>query len=99
MNLDRDHRFEMASTLAELARLAPFLDPGHPSRCDASGVHGAFGPDAAPWSILFAAPRERVIASMRIPIADVTIRLIGFDDRLAARFLERFHLVFRKGGG
>ena len=36
---------------------------------------------------------------MRFPIADVTLRLIGFDDRLAARFLERFHLVFRKGGG
>lgn len=99
MSLDRDHRFEMALTLAELARLAPLLDPAHPTRCDASGAHGAFGPEAAAWSILFAAPRERVIAGMRFPIADVTLRLIGFDDRLAARFLERFHLVFRKGGG
>ena len=99
MDLARDHRFEMALTLAELVRLAPQIDPAHPVAQDATGVRGGFGPAATAWSITLEAPRERVIAGLRFPVADVTVRLDGFDEGLASRFLERFHLVFRKGGG
>lgn len=95
----RTVRWEMALTRAELLRLAPLIDPNLPTECVGDGVRGGFGGGAARWSIVFEAPRERVIAGMRFPIADVTLRLEGFDDDLAERFLARFHLVFRKGGG
>ncbi len=99
MSFRREYRFEMALTLAEVGRLAPVLAPDHPTTFDGDGARGAFGPEAVPWSIGLSAPRERIIAGLRFPIADVTVRLDTDDEGIAARFLDRFHLVFRKGGG
>lgn len=95
----REHRFEMALTLAEMRRLAPHLDPAHPVVECPDGVDGRFAGETHLWRLRLAAPRQRAIGLIRFPIADVTLRLDGFDDDLERRFLARFHLVFRKGGG
>lgn len=95
----REHRFEMALTLEEMRRLAPHLDPDRPVVERPDGVDGRFGGEPHVWRLRLAAPRHRAIGLIRFPIADVTLRLEGFDDELERRFLARFHLVFRKGGG
>jgi hypothetical protein len=93
------HAFEMALTRDEMVRLAPHLDPAHPVRVDGRLVAGHFGPGAAAWSMTLGEPRERAIGLIRIAIADLVLRISDADEATAARFLARFHLVFRKGGG
>lgn len=95
----RDHRFEMALTLAEMRRLAPHLDPAYPVVECPDGVDGRFHGETHLWGLRLTSPRLREIALIRFPVADVTLHLEGFDDELERRFLARFHLVFRKGGG
>ena len=95
----REHRFEMALTLAEMRRLAPLLDPAFPAVERPDGLDGAFEEADGVWRLRLTAPRWREIGLIRFPIADVALRLDGFDAAREARFLARFHLVFRKGGG
>lgn len=97
--VQRSFAFEMAVTRDELIRLAPHLDPAHPIAVDGDTVAGRFGAAGTGWSITLGARRERVIALMRFPIADVELRITDDDATAVDRFLARFHLVFRKGGG
>ena len=41
----------------------------------------------------------RAIASLRLPYMKVTFSFFGFSDEERARFMERFELYFRRGGG
>lgn len=41
----------------------------------------------------------RTIASLRLPYMEVTFRFFGFSDEERARFMQRFELYFRRGGG
>jgi hypothetical protein len=43
--------------------------------------------------------QRRAYLIVRLPIADVEITLKGYSRTEAEHFLDRFHLVFRKGGG
>lgn len=89
----------MALTLDELQRLAPHLDPAFPVARAPQGVSGCYGAPAQRWRLNLANPRERRIALLAFPIADVTLTLEGFSPATEEQFLARFHLVYRKGGG
>lgn len=91
--------FEMALTRDEMVRLAPHLDPARPIAVEGRRVRGRFGAEDLPWSMTLGEPRVRAIGLIRIAVADVALAITGADDATAARFLDRFHLVFRKGGG
>lgn len=95
----RVHRFEMALTFDELRRYAPHLVAGAPLVFGDRAVAGEGALPGQTWSIVLGEPRQRAIALMRIALADVALTLRGYDDAAAARFLERFHRVFQKGGG
>lgn len=95
----RTFTFEMALTAEEMVRLAAHLDPAHPIAAAGDRVAGRFGAPAVSWSMSIGAPRERAIGLFRFPIADVVLRIATADETIVARFLARFHLVFRKGGG
>ncbi len=41
----------------------------------------------------------RAIASLRLPYLEVTFTFSGFSEEDRARFMERFELYFRGGGG
>ena len=91
-------RHEMALTAPELHRLAPRIVEPDAVEIAPRAVSGRWG-RAGRWTIAIGPQRERVIALMRIAIADVEIRLDGLDDAEAAAFLDRFRRVFQKGGG
>lgn len=91
------HDFEMAIEAAELARLAAHLDPARPIRVEGTTVEGSF--ETATFRLALAGQRERRIGLFRFPVADVRVTIEGADEALARRFLTRFHVVFRKGGG
>ena len=88
----------MALTAAELHRLAVHLEGGAAMTSGARTVAADLG-GGRHWRITLGPERERRIALMRLPIADAEIRLEGFDEAGIAAFLDRFHRVFRKGGG
>lgn len=99
MHETRTFRFEMALTFDELRRYAPHLVEGAALDLEDRAVSGAGAAPGESWSIALGAPRERAIALIRIALTDVVLTLSGYDDAGAARFLERFHRVFQKGGG
>lgn len=91
-------RFEMAITPAELRRLT-YLLPGAQqvqleemsATCEQRGGQR--------WQITLSNARTRRLAHLSVPIADVEIEMTGYNASEVQHFLERFHLVFRKGGG
>ena len=50
-------------------------------------------------AIRFERESQRRIANLELPILTVTLSLDGFDAAQAERFLQRFDLYFRRGGG
>ena len=90
--------YEMVLTEAELARLAVHLDGGERLVRGERSVAARLD-DGRRWTIALGPERWRSIALLRLPVADAEIRLDGFNAAGSAAFLERFHRVFRKGGG
>jgi hypothetical protein len=91
-------RLEMALTSDELGRLVRHL-PGYDAY---EQQHGAAAGREAPdrrWRITLSNPRHRRIGLLALPLATVAIELTGYSPAEAERFIDRFHLVFRKGGG
>jgi len=95
---DTTHRFDMSLTVEDLHRLAPTLTPEAPVTHDGDAVAGGWGASGR-WSIRIVDRRILSIALLRLPMAGVEIALHGLDAAEAERFLARFHLVFRRGGG
>ena len=90
--------YEMVLTEAELVRLAVHLEGGDRLVRGARSVAARLD-DGRRWTIALGPERSRSIALLRLPLADAEIRLEGFDATGIAAFLDRFHRVFRKGGG
>ncbi|MER2606228.1 MAG: hypothetical protein ABTQ29_10380 [Siculibacillus sp.] len=90
-------RLDMALTFAELLRLAPHLDHDGPLDVGERSVSAALS--GGRWRLTLGAQSERVIALLRLPRAEMEIRLDGFAPARAEAFLARFHRVFQKGGG
>ena len=47
------------------------------------------------WRITLSNARMRSLASLKLPIADVEIKMTGYSNSEVEHFLEQFHLVFR----
>jgi hypothetical protein len=91
-------RLEMALTTEEFQRLVHHL-PGYEAlERQADAAVGREAPGSR-WRIALSNPRRRSIGLLTLPLADVVIELTGYSAVDAVRFLDRFHLVFRKGGG
>jgi len=91
-------RFEVAMTAADLQRLAPLLSGGGRIRLEPMSAC-LEQPGGQHWQITLSNPRVRTLGRLSLPIADVQIEMTGYSQAEIQRFLERFHLVFRKGGG
>ncbi len=55
-------------------------------------------PGGQRWQITLSNPRVRTLGLLSSPIADIRIEMTGYNQAEIQRFLERFHLVFRKRG-
>jgi hypothetical protein len=91
-------RFEMAITPAEFRRLAYLLPGAQQVRLDEMSAT-CEQTDGRRWRITLSSPRLRRLASLNLPISDVEIEMAGYSALEIQHFLERFHLVFRRGGG
>jgi hypothetical protein len=94
-------RLEMAITPEDLERLAPLLSEVGEVRLVRLDSVSAAGEERGgrSWRITMSKARPRSLGHLNLPLSDVEIELDGYDRAEAARFMERFHLVFRKGGG
>jgi len=90
--------FEMAITPAEFRRLAYLLPGAQQVRLDQMSAT-CEQTDGRRWRITLSSPRLRRLASLNLPISDVEIEMAGYSALEVQHFLERFHLVFRRGGG
>lgn len=87
----------MAYTHAEFKRLLPhalkgydYADNGHviESTVENCAIRIHLGPEY-----------EQRIASLSMPVCDVTIELKGFAEEQARAFMDRFDRTYRRGGG
>ncbi|MFO1412899.1 MAG: hypothetical protein U1F10_03120 [Burkholderiales bacterium] len=58
-----------------------------------------FAGDGRAWRIALAALPDLALGMFRLPRHRVEVFLTGYDDDAARRFVERFELYFRRGGG
>lgn len=90
--------FEMAITPDDLRRLAPHLPGLGDIRTGEADVSS--GPsEGREWRVRLVNARSRSFGRLRLPVADVEITTLGYEDAEREAFLERFHFVFRRGGG
>jgi hypothetical protein len=91
-------RFEMTITPDDLRRLALYLPSAGPVHVgDAEISSGASeGPQ---WRIRLSNTRSRSLGRLRLPVSNVEVMTLGYGEAEHDAFLERFHLVFRRGGG
>ncbi|MCS3902568.1 hypothetical protein J2T55_000572 [Methylohalomonas lacus] len=87
----------MAYTHAEFKRLLPhalqnrdYSDRGRQIEANDSGTR---------ILIQLGDEYERRIASLSMPVCDVTLELQGFSDDQAQAFLDKFDRTYRRGGG
>jgi hypothetical protein len=83
-------RADFLRSLGQAAGDAPFVVAGPEIRHD-DGERA--------WRIVLTPLADLVIGSIRLPRHRVAIHLAGYDPAAARRFLERFELYFRRGGG
>ena len=87
----------MAYTHAEFKRLLPHALEGrdyHVNGCVIESSH-----DNNLIRIHLGPEYERRIASLSMPVCDVTVELDSFSDDEAQKFLDRFDRTYRRGGG
>ena len=89
-------RLEMGYTPAEFARrLEAFADVTH----DAARARFDHVEGDRSWSLRLINPRQRIIASVRLPTVDVELVFRGYARAEIVTFMARFHAWFRRGGG
>lgn len=85
-------------TVADFHRLVPLLPGADPARTDAMSACGE-EPGGRRWRATLSKPRVRTVGGLSLPVIDVDIEMTGYGQPEARRFLDKFHLVFHKGGG
>lgn len=89
-------RFEMGCTLADFHRLLPGVAA---VRYDGTLRQFTHEEESRGWSVRLGEPRERSIASVRLPVLDVTFVFHGYRQPEIDAITERFFAHFRRGGG
>jgi hypothetical protein len=88
---------DMAISHAEFFRLLPDAIAG--ARWQAEGSRISIAQPDGRVEILLSSERTRRIASLSLPVTNVTLSFDGFSEEAIERFMSRFHLYFRRGGG
>lgn len=89
-------RFEMAFTPAEFHRLLPAVAA---VEYDAGLDQFSHVEDSRRWRLRLIDPRERRIATLRLPVVDVEFVFQGYGQAEIASVMDRFFAYFRRGGG
>ena len=87
----------MAYTHADFKRLLPHLLEGYDYQIKNNLVDASRAQRKV--AIHLGPEYERRIASLAMPVCEVTVDLDGFDDQEAAAFLDHFDRTYRRGGG
>jgi hypothetical protein len=90
-------RFEMAITADDLKRLYRYIPGGEEAKFDDHSV--TLGKPLGGWRVALSNPRTRSLGLLTVPLANVEIEAWGCGQDEFAGFVERFLLVFHKGGG
>jgi len=90
-------RFEMAITADDLKRLYRYIPGGEEAKFDGHSV--TLGKPLGGWRVALSNPRTRSLGLLTVPLANVEIEAWGCGQDEFAGFVERFLLVFQKGGG
>jgi hypothetical protein len=90
-------RFEMAITVDDLKRLYRYIPGGEEAKFDGHSV--TLAKPVGGWSVALSNPRTRSLGLLTVPLANVEIEAWGCGPDEFAGFVERFLLVFHKGGG
>ena len=81
----------------EIRRLAPALGEGEVRARDDGALELRQGDRAV--RIGLGPEGVRALGSMRLPRTAVRLEFEGYDELEVARFMDRFHACFRRGGG
>lgn len=95
-NTDVILRFEMGSTSAEFHQRLPALVS---VEFDSERAQFDHEDGERRWSLRLIQPRERRLASLRLPVVDVELVFSGYAPAEVDAFMARFHAHFRRGGG
>jgi len=90
-------RFEMAITADDLERLYRYIPGGEEAKFDGHSI--TLGKALGGWRVALSDPRIRSLGLLTVPLANVEIEAWGCGQEEFAGFVERFLLVFHKGGG
>ena len=90
-------RLEMGLTHRDFFRLLPGAT-GH-ALVVREGNRLTVGTEAGQVAITLGPETARRLASLKVPVTEVTLEFTGFSPPARAAFLKRFDLAFRKGGG
>ena len=90
-------RFEMGYTSEDFGRRLPDLadvtyDP-------AQGQFEHLEADGRRWRLRLIDPRQRAIASLRLPVVDVELTFQRYEPDDIDSFMARFHAHYRRRGG
>ncbi len=87
----------MSSSLNEFYRLVPRLLEGINYRLEANSV--SFDYEDGNISIRTGVQREKKIASLVLPLIEVTIEFSALDETSIEQFLHHFGKIYQRGGG
>jgi hypothetical protein len=90
-------RFEMAITADDLKRLYRYIPGGEEAEFHGHSV--TLGKPLGGWRVALSNPRTRSLGLLTVALANVEIEAWGCEQDEFAGFVERFLLVFHKGGG
>jgi len=89
-------RFEMGSVPEEFHRRLPAVAS---VECDAARAEFRHVEDGRSWRLRLIDPRQRRIASVRLPVVDVEFVFHGYARAEIDAVMARFFAHFRRGGG
>jgi hypothetical protein len=93
----REFEFEMGADHAEFLRLLPAALGELKVAATDGKITARAGSKRV--DIVLAATATRTLAALSLPVTRVVLRLDGYTEDEAARFLSRFRLVYQRGGG
>jgi hypothetical protein len=89
-------RLEMGCAPIDFHRLLPALNG---LEYDANETLFRHVEKSRSWSLRLVNPRERAIGALRVPLVDVELTFQGYPQAEVDSFMERFLMLFQRGGG
>lgn len=90
---------EMGITHSEFLRLLPIALRHDNYHVDVDGITITIPEPERQLSIQLSPQEDRVIASIRLPVTNITLEFKGFTEQQQTSFLRQFDNTYRRGGG